>query len=92
MYKPGIGVMWVCVCVSVWTCLCVRVWLVSTDLPRDVVAIRPRGRHDARQHQHEHKEDEGLEVELYMYKNGGLICMSRSVLGKIPVPSCAREI
>ena len=50
----------------------------------------PSGTDDAISRHHQgHREERGCEEGLL---NEVLICMSRSVLGKIPVRSCAREI
>ena len=79
--------MWVCVCVSVWTCLCVRVGLVNRPARHRLVhPERPTP------YSNTTKDTERNEAMKEVLLKEVLICMSRSVLGKIPVRSCAREI
>ena len=79
--------MWVCVCVSVWTCLCVRVGLVNRP-------ARHRLAHPGRPTPYSNttKDTERNEAMKEVLLKEVLICMGRSVLGKIPVRSCGREI
>ena len=77
---------WVCVCerVDVPVCACGAGQQTCPASPC------PSGTADAIQQHHQgHREERGYERGLLKEV---LICMSRSVLGKIPVRSCAREI